>query len=154
MPLQICCRKQRCSIVAQLAKSVQVPQEKAMYFPILAWTAGGLFGGRLGSAGAKHPGSSAKWKARTAGGASRTGNLCRLSGTGSKPPCNGRYWLSFSLAGLPINLLYSENSDGEQIISLTSKVGGSNLKGNLSRATQGFVYIFGSSIVTVSSNVS
>jgi hypothetical protein len=65
-----------------------------------------------------------------------------------------RYWGPFSLEGLPTTLLYSANSDGEQIISLTSKSGGFNLKRSLSRATQGFVYIFGSSIVTVSSNVS
>src|SRR5882672_5406733 len=66
----------------------------------------------------------------------------------------GGYWEPLSLAGLPMILLYSANSEGEQIISRTSKLGGCNLKRNLSTATQGFVYIFGSSIVTVSSNVS
>jgi len=65
-----------------------------------------------------------------------------------------RYWGPLSLAGLPITLLYSANSEGEHIISLTSKLGGCNLKRNLSRATQGLVYIFGSSIVTLSSRVS
>ena len=63
----------------------------------------------------------------------------------------GRYWAPFSLAVLPTNLLYSAISEGEQIISRTSKLGGCNLIGNRSRATQGLVYIFGSSIVTVSS---
>src|ERR1700730_9221576 len=66
----------------------------------------------------------------------------------------GRYWGPVPLAGLPTTLLYSANSDGEQIISLTSKLGGFNLKRNLLRATQGFVYIFGSSIVMESSSVS
>ena len=65
-----------------------------------------------------------------------------------------RYLASFPLAGFPMILLYSANSDGEQIISLTSKLGGFNLKRSLSRATQDFVYIFGSLMVTVSSNVS
>lgn len=64
------------------------------------------------------------------------------------------HWLPEPLAGFPITLLYSANSDGEQIISLTSKFGGCNLKRNLLRATQGFVYIFGSSMITVSSSVS
>jgi len=44
-------------------------------------------------------------------------------------------------------LLYSANSEGEQIISRTSKLGDFNLKRNLSRATHGFEYVFGSSIV-------
>src|SRR5437588_4870283 len=61
------------------------------------------------------------------------------------------YWRCLSLAGLPINLSYSADSDGEQIISRTSKLGGCSFMGNLSRATQGFVYIFGSSIITVHS---
>src|SRR3989442_1393371 len=62
-----------------------------------------------------------------------------------------RYLLSLPLTGLPINLLYSAKSVGEQSISLTSKLGVCNSKRNLSSATQGFVYIFGSLIVTVSS---
>src|SRR5580704_15892028 len=54
-----------------------------------------------------------------------------------------------SLTGVAINLLYWSASDGEQIISRTSKSGGCNFMGNLSRANQGSVYIFGSSIFTV-----
>src|SRR5207302_9580128 len=61
------------------------------------------------------------------------------------------YLLPFSLAGSPTNLLYSANSDGEQIICRTSKSRGCKSNRKLSRATQGFVYILGSSIVTVRS---
>ena len=64
------------------------------------------------------------------------------------------YRLSLLLAGSLTNFLYSANSDGEQSISRTSKSAGCNFMGNLSRATQGFVYIFESLIVTVSSKVS
>src|SRR5215470_8248103 len=60
------------------------------------------------------------------------------------------YLLSLPLTGFPINLLYSAKSVGEQSISLTSKLGGCKSKRSLSSATQGFVYIFGSLIVTVS----
>src|SRR5256885_8321894 len=52
----------------------------------------------------------------------------------------------------PMALLYFIYSDTEHICSLTSKSGGSNFMGNLFIATQGFAYIFGSSMVTVSSN--
>src|SRR5215510_75795 len=61
------------------------------------------------------------------------------------------YLLSLPLTVCPINLLYSAKSVGEQSISLTSKLGVCKSKRNRSSATQGFVYIFGSSIFTVSS---
>src|SRR4029077_16283196 len=62
------------------------------------------------------------------------------------------YLVSLSLAGLPINLLYWASSSGEHSISVTSKFHDCSLKGSLFRATHGFVYIFGSVMVTVSSN--
>src|SRR5712692_3676007 len=58
---------------------------------------------------------------------------------------------SLLLAALPNNLLYFSSSDGEQYISGTSVCGSANFMGNLSMDTHGFVYIFGSSIVTESS---
>src|ERR1700704_3325867 len=61
------------------------------------------------------------------------------------------YFSSTPLAGLPINLSYFSISDGEQYISMTSVWGSCNFIGNLFMAIQGFVYILGSSIVTVSS---
>src|SRR5262245_55400244 len=61
------------------------------------------------------------------------------------------YLLSLPRTVFPINLLYSAKSVGEQSISLTSKLGGCKSKRKRSSATQRFVYIFGSSIVTVSS---
>jgi len=61
------------------------------------------------------------------------------------------YFSSTPLAGLPINLSYFSISEGEQYISMTSVWGSCNFMGNLSMATQGLVYILGSSIVTVSS---
>ena len=61
------------------------------------------------------------------------------------------YSVFLPLAGFPTVLLYSENSEGEQIISLTSNSGPCNLKGSLSSAVHGLVYILGSVIVTVSS---
>jgi len=58
---------------------------------------------------------------------------------------------SYWLAGPPINFSYSDSSEGEHIISLTSKLSGCKLNFSLSRATHGLVYILGSSIMTVSS---
>src|SRR5258706_9591033 len=52
-------------------------------------------------------------------------------------------------AGFPCFLLYVAVSEGEHSISIMSKPGACNRKGNLSRATQGFVYILGSSIAIV-----
>jgi len=49
--------------------------------------------------------------------------------------------------------LYSAASVAEGIISIRSVSGGINLSASLLRATHGFVYAFGSSIVTVSSMV-
>ena len=59
-----------------------------------------------------------------------------------------RYCLSAGLLNC-MALSYALNSETEHIISLTSVVGGNNFMGNLSRAFQGFVYIFGSLIVNV-----
>src|SRR5881628_1964281 len=49
--------------------------------------------------------------------------------------------------------LYSRASDAEGIISIRSVSGGSSRRASLLRGVQGFVYVFGSSIVTVSSIV-
>ncbi len=65
------------------------------------------------------------------------------------------YLLALPLEGnsvSPISLLYSASSEGEHIISLTSKSAGLKMNCNLSRAIQGFVYILGSSIFTLSSS--
>jgi len=81
--------------------------------------------------------------------------FARLKGTVKRNvlplPTSRVYLLSLPLTGFPINLLYSAKSVGEQSISLTSKLGACKSKRNLSSATQGLVYIFGSLIVTVSS---
>src|SRR5260370_15801683 len=51
-------------------------------------------------------------------------------------------------------LLYSAASEAEQTISRISNQSGCNRRVNLLRATQGFAYIFGSMIVSVSSMMS
>src|SRR6266853_1523835 len=67
---------------------------------------------------------------------------------------NSNYLSSLPLATSPYSLLYLSISDGMHIISTTSYSGDCNLMGNLFMATHGFVYIFGSSIVTVNSKLS
>src|SRR5258706_4723123 len=61
------------------------------------------------------------------------------------------HYLRPRLPGWANRLLYCSNSYGEQYISETSVCGSCNFMGNLSMDTQGLVYIFGSSMVTVSS---
>src|ERR1700747_3026348 len=62
---------------------------------------------------------------------------------------SGRHYLALPTpaAGLLKNLSYFAVSDGAHSISGISKWRDCNLKDNLSRATQGFVYIFGSVIL-------
>src|SRR5438445_5714804 len=65
-----------------------------------------------------------------------------------------RYLASGATLGSPMSLLYSDVSDGAQYISRMSKPRGCSRSGNLFSASHGSVYIFGSSMVTVSSMLS
>src|SRR5712691_9863342 len=73
------------------------------------------------------------------------------NGKTSRP--RGRDGRHCYLLGLAKTFLYSAASDAEGIISIRSVSCGISLRGSLLRGTQGFVYAFGSSIVTVSSRV-
>ena len=62
-----------------------------------------------------------------------------------------RYFSSGAMLGSPISWLYWVVSEGTQDISRMSKPRGCNRSGNLFSASQGCVYILGSSIITVTS---
>src|SRR5216683_2240342 len=64
------------------------------------------------------------------------------------------FFFESAIAGLLTCLSNSACSEGEQSISRRSKSAGCNRMGNLLRAFQGFVYIVGSMIVSVSSRMS
>src|SRR3984893_7435412 len=64
------------------------------------------------------------------------------------------FFFESAMAGLLTCLSNSACSEGEQSISRRSKSAGCNRKGNLTRAFQGFVYIVGSVLVSVSSRMS
>src|SRR6266705_662174 len=71
------------------------------------------------------------------------------------PPHNiQKNYFVFSSAASSKSVLNSAASVGEQTCSRISNHSGCNLSGNLSRAFQGFVYIFGSLIVNVNSRMS
>src|SRR5467141_1897432 len=64
------------------------------------------------------------------------------------------FFFESAMAGLLTCLSNSACSEGEQSISRRSKSAGCKRRGNLLRAFQGFVYIVGSMIVSVSSRMS
>ena len=77
------------------------------------------------------------------------------SGLLNKPadiPGSGYFFVVVPRA--PSRLLYSASSEGEHIISGSSKLAGFSRKRSLSRAVQDCVYTLGSSIVIESSRVS
>src|SRR5207302_3095921 len=75
---------------------------------------------------------------------------CRVN----QPQQPNYFFFELAMAGRLTCLSNSACSEGEQIISRRSKSAGCNRRGNLLRAFQGFAYIFGSMIVSVSSRMS